>query len=184
VISGIREVIVDRSAADGQFDGQFSHYAPITVSPEDRRSALELVDIALRPAPKSLILAELARLRLTTKARPECDDDLRMMAAVYAENIADYPSDVVVDALRNWARYERFWPSWAELRKELEALVKRRRSLRATLARRSPQSRDPVSPETEETAAARLRERQEVGVRMGDLAKMLRGEIPWPEKPS
>jgi len=37
---------------------------------------------------------------------------------------------VVIDACRYWARAETWFPSWAELKDQLDARVKRRRRLR------------------------------------------------------
>ena len=57
--------------------------------------------------------------------------DLTM--AAYAEYLAEYPADVVIDALRWWARVEKWWPAWSELKELLDRRVIRRKALRKAL---------------------------------------------------
>ncbi len=110
-------------------------YGAIEAPRGDLAASLALVDGALRPAPKTVIQSELARLRVMTKSRNENQADLTMTAAAYADALAEYPADVVADALRNWAACEKWWPAWAELKDRLDRGVRKRRALRAALVR-------------------------------------------------
>jgi hypothetical protein len=118
------------------FDTELVGYA--TMSGErpsaDLMDARQLVGRYLVSAPEARIKAELARLRVSTKARPEGEDDLAMMFQVFAEECAEYPADVMVWALRGWARREIFYPSLAELRDLLQRGARRRRSLMEALS--------------------------------------------------
>lgn len=118
------------------FDTEIVGYArrPAQGCPErELQAARQLVGRYLAPAAESRIKMELARLRVSTKARAESDGDLAMMFQVFAEECAEYPADVVVWALRGWARTEIFYPSLAELRERLQRGARRRRSLMAVI---------------------------------------------------
>jgi hypothetical protein len=118
------------------FDCEFTGYAmpPDVIVPiGDLVKAASLVERHLRPAPEPLIKQELARLRVSTKARAESDDDLAMGFQVLAEECSEYPADVVVWALRSWARMETFYPSLAEIRERLQRGVARRRAMAKAL---------------------------------------------------
>jgi hypothetical protein len=91
-------------------------------------TARMLVERCMEPAADQVIKGELARLRASTKSR-EIDDDLVLVFQVMAEECASYPADVVVWALRGWARAETFYPSLAEIRDRLQRGARRRQSL-------------------------------------------------------
>lgn len=131
--SALREEVIDRTTEAFGFDVEFRGYRQIDAPVADIDRALALVDDSLASASPQLIKAELARLRVTTKARAEGADDLRMTMAAYAEYLTEYPADVVVDALRWWARVEKWWPAWAELKELLDRRVLKRKALRKAL---------------------------------------------------
>ena len=95
-----------------RFEGFTRLQGPV---PADMDDSLAVVEQASAPAPREFVVKELARLRMSTKARPEAEDDLSMMAAVYADALRVYPADIVADACRKWARMEKWWPSLSEL---------------------------------------------------------------------
>lgn len=94
--------------------------------PRDQMLAVRIVEGACAPANPKVIASEVARLRASTKARSEANDDLAMTFQVLVEECEEYPADVVVWALRSWARREIFFPSLAELRDELQRKSRRR----------------------------------------------------------
>ncbi len=73
--------------------------------------------------------------------------------AIYADELANYPQDVVIDALRCWAESEQWWPAWAPLKALLDDRVKKRRALRQAL-RDAPREPPPKTnaPVAEEAA--------------------------------
>lgn len=103
---------------------------------EDLAVARELVAHTLLPAAQNIIVSELARMRMMTKARPEAEGDLRLLGAGFAEEIRKYPSDVIRGACRKWSRTEKWWPSLAELTALLDRAVARRKFLEEAMARR------------------------------------------------
>ncbi|KKM12092.1 hypothetical protein LCGC14_1720340, partial [marine sediment metagenome] len=62
-------------------------------------------------------------------------EDLAALIAIYAEELAEYPLDVVRDACRTWARREKWFPAWADLRALCEERVMKRRDLLMALRR-------------------------------------------------
>lgn len=112
------------------FDTEFEGYRLAgKPSAGDLMLARQMVGQCLRGADEGLIKRELARLRASTKARAESDDDLAMGFQVLAEECAGYPPDVVVWALRGWARMETFYPSLAEIRDRLQRGARKRRAM-------------------------------------------------------
>lgn len=99
----------------------------------DRASARLLVDEVCKPSEPVIIFKELARLRVLTKARAESSDDLESMASIYADEMASYPQDCIVWACRKWARMEKWWPSWSELKELLDRAAKKRFALERVL---------------------------------------------------
>lgn len=101
----------------------------------DLRAALDVVRSFLPRSSTSLIAEELTRLRVGTKARPETTDDVKILMAVYAEQLAEYPPDVLRAGVRQWLRKEIFFPAVAELHGVCERLGERRVILARTLER-------------------------------------------------
>ncbi len=98
-------------------------------SDQEINAAVVIVERFMRPAPEGTIKQELARLRVSTKARADDEGNTAMGFQVFAEECAGYPEDVVIWALRSWARIETFYPSLAEIRDRLQRGVRRRQSL-------------------------------------------------------
>lgn len=121
------------------FDTEFLGYRLDGAVPAgDLALARQMIGQHLCSSEEGLIKRELARLRVSTKARAETDDDLAMGFQVLAEECAEYPPDVVVWALRGWARMETFYPSLAEIRDRLQRGVARRRSMMNAVDRPEP----------------------------------------------
>lgn len=93
-----------------------------------------LVEVGLKPSDRRVVVSELARLRVVTKAKAENDTNLEMLAQVYTEEMECYPPDIVRGACRAWGRREKWWPSWAELKHELDRAMKRRKALAYALS--------------------------------------------------
>jgi hypothetical protein len=118
------------------YDERLTGYELTRPIPADEAvEALAILVEANKPADEVFILQELARMRRLTKARPQDADDLTLMAAAYAEEMAAYPADVIASACRKWAAMEKWWPSWAELKDLLEFRMRRRKAMLEALQR-------------------------------------------------
>jgi hypothetical protein len=121
----------------------------------DAANALAVLEAACRPADASVVLAELTRCFSVTKARDDGDANLQATLTVMLEELDDFPPDVIRDALRSWARQERFRPSLAEVREYCWARFGRRHTLRISLKdalRQGELPPEPTPPTPEERA--------------------------------
>jgi hypothetical protein len=113
------------------FHSEFLEYHPLppALPAEALVAARELVAYALQPAEHQRLIGEVARLRLMTKTRAVSEEDQAALLHVMSEELAIFPADVVVDALRGWARRETFFPSLAEIVEQCHRTARRRRRL-------------------------------------------------------
>ncbi len=125
----LKTLLCSRAKYDADFE--VLGYEPIKVTTEAGRAAVQsasqMLNEALAPAPKEVILKALARLKLSTNARNQDGDDARFQRAVYVEELAEFPADVVVEACRKMARLEDWFPPIGKLRAECQQLVRWRR---------------------------------------------------------
>lgn len=119
-------------------------YAATVRIPKLRKGApIDLVDEcsrmvrgACQPMARREILAGLSRLRTLTAARKEDTDDMQWTLETYADELEEYPGDVVAYVLRTQHKVDRWWPAWAELAERLDRESARRFTLRDALRRR------------------------------------------------
>jgi hypothetical protein len=109
---------------------------PATTDPQDipeiadvRRRLIELS----RPLSRRLLIEELFRCRALMSRSAKADDQFDLTARLYADELKDYPADIVMDALRHVARADKWWPSWAELLEIVERRARPRRALMKAL---------------------------------------------------
>jgi hypothetical protein len=134
VASTITERRLDCSTLEYGYDTAFADYVlGRGALPGEIATALAMVEATLQSCPADVVKRELLRLKLTTKTRAQDAADLSFQLAVYAEELAAYPEDAVIDALRYWRAREKWWPAWAELKALLDDRVKRRLSLERVL---------------------------------------------------
>lgn len=98
--------------------------------------ALRELDAALAPGDERAIALELARLRSLTKAKDEPG-----VASAYLQELRRYPAWAVIEACRECAESEKFFPAWAELHDRLERKLKRFRQQIAACERALRQRR-------------------------------------------
>jgi len=108
-------------------------YEITDVLPEgQRQEAIQLLNEALLPCPKEVAMKAMHALKVRTANTPAEREIAEERIGVYLADIIAYPQDVVVSACRSIANESKWFPAWAELRKELEWRVnKRRKALKA-----------------------------------------------------
>lgn len=99
--------------------------------PESLRPLVERINA---PAGPKMVNGAAARCLAVTKSRATDGTDLRMMLAVFADELAEFPEDVVATAFRKWARREKWWPSLAEILDQCQRLSRVRASLKRLAA--------------------------------------------------
>ena len=91
------------------------------------------------PAGPQAVLAPALRCLTLTKSRERDGMDLRLFAAALAEELGEFPVDVVATAFRRWARRETWWPSLAEIREQCLREMRWRNSLKAARGKAAQQ---------------------------------------------
>ena len=97
------------------------------LSQKDVSDAVAVLEKANMPCGHETALKAVTALRLRTTAKPEHSNDIAAMVALYVDDMADYPEDVVIEACRSLARSNKWFPAWAELYEALEWRVRKRR---------------------------------------------------------
>jgi hypothetical protein len=106
-----------------------------TNEPDGLKELLRALELASRPCPKDEVLKELYAMSLGMARRKDQDTDFKMMIAVYANDLSDYPRDVILDACGEIRREQRFFPTISDLRDACEERFEFRRALLIETAR-------------------------------------------------
>jgi hypothetical protein len=86
------------------------------IEPSEAREVLGwLAAIDHRPSQAEAV-KEITRCLSVTAARAKDSADLKMMLGVMAEELSEFPADVVRESLRDWSRTEKWWPTLSEIR--------------------------------------------------------------------
>ncbi len=100
----------------------------------DIAAARAILDEANALCPKPVAAKAVAVLKARTKSRAEQGDDLKLLIAVFSDDLQRYPADVVIAACRAWGENEMWFPSWSELKGVCESKFQRRRALQEILS--------------------------------------------------
>lgn len=121
----------------------------------EMRTALNALETACRPLANQAIVKELTTLRTLTKSKDSGDDNAEFQIRVYAKKLAEYPADAVKFALRQWADYSPWWPSWHELKTGLDELCETRLMRRDALRKAAQAADDSAEKKRQIEEAAR-----------------------------
>lgn len=119
------------------WNGYPERYELPAVISDDQRAmagmALDLYRQACAPLDPVSLAHELATLRTRTAATKTSDGEMDMLLDSLVDDLADYPADLVLSAIRDWRRASKWWPKMSELLEHIEPEVARRRSIMAAL---------------------------------------------------
>lgn len=164
--------------ADGQFESTFIGTEILPGVPKaDLERSFTIVAASCAPADPQTVAAALHRLKLLTKSRELPGKDAELQAAAFFDQVSTYPADVVVDACEVWAAREVFFPSWAELKAELDRRMQRRLALKRALEKRIDEDERSAPPATDDERD-RIAERQRVGAMMSELRRSMSAGQP------
>ena len=110
-------------------------YTVENASEPDRLMAMDQLAEMMRPCGIDVATKCITALRLRTVSKNEAASDQALTVAIYAEDLADYPRDVAIEACRRMARMSRWFPAWADLYEQCELLMRDRRMILAELER-------------------------------------------------
>jgi hypothetical protein len=118
VVPMSREII---NTNDGQFDGEvfIGYDLPAELDAAQARTLLERFESALPPVTIERLAAELTRVRLLTKGRNLDETDAELTVQAFAEELAEYPGQLVIEVLRYWPRSRQWFPTWQEFQELL-----------------------------------------------------------------
>lgn len=97
-----------------------------TITPEQAKSCLRSIDASMTPAPQSILVEELVKLRAVTAKRTVDEASASVIAAAYAEALAAFPADIAVACLR---KRRQWWPTLAELEADAKPMLASRKLL-------------------------------------------------------
>lgn len=174
--------------ADGQFDGAVVDAAVLTGEHDEAsiRRALEVCRDQCRPGGHEVAAQELTLLERKTVGAKQGDDDQRLRGAAYANDLAQYPADVIRAACQRCADSSRWWPAWADLKRECDRLAAKRIAEHKALTGALRRMQTPARPQLEApkplpTLHERLRKSVLLRRQAGDDATAARHEVKLAE---
>lgn len=130
VKTSVLEIWTDKGNAQTGWDGELTGIQltkPMPIS--DLKLAAETVRKSMARMHPSEIQKGLARLRVLTKVRAETTDDIRLSLAIYADEMANYPADVIRYVIKTQPKIIPWWPAWSELSERLDLYTRKRQRL-------------------------------------------------------
>ncbi|MFD2205801.1 hypothetical protein [Kiloniella antarctica] len=104
---------------------------PKKMAAEKQTEMIRILKLSLAPLPRTEIVRELLKLKVKTNSRNMDVATLELQLEVYADELAKFPADCVLQALKDVGR-QKWWPEWGQLERMLSPLeVTRRGVLRA-----------------------------------------------------
>jgi hypothetical protein len=134
IASSIRPVWRTRPGSDPEIwdDAYIADYRladDLKADADAARAALALLDLLDVRAARREYAKAVGRLKTLTISRATTAEDLALQIDTLATELIEYPIDIVNAAYKAWARGQRFFPAWAELRALCEDGVCWRRGL-------------------------------------------------------
>lgn len=117
------------------YDEQLLRYEidPSGAKAEEFQQALLAYERACLPMPDPQINEELGKLRVRTAWRDPGQEDMSFAMRVYADDLAEWPADVVKEVLSTQHKVSKFWPAWIELEERLKLKAWKRLKTRDAL---------------------------------------------------
>ena len=92
---------------------------------DDLKKAVQLIEQYSQPLEARELSALLTELHLLTKQRKENQVSLDLAFELYGRRLEKYPADIVREVLSKWWDQSKWWPSWQELKVEIDWRDKR-----------------------------------------------------------
>ena len=102
-----------RDLGDDTYGADFRLVGFRTTRPLDRveiEAIKDLCDRILEPTSHQALLGAIHRCLSGTNARAQDTDDIKARVAILIEDLSEFPEDVVVTALQDWRRWQKWWP--------------------------------------------------------------------------
>lgn len=116
-------------------DYELKYYRIKSGQPLDKLcAAMRMVEASLLPLPQSEIEQRLTAMSVLLTIPKDFDPEvMALKRRVLAEKLAEWPADIVIDAIGYIERHNKFWPTLAEFVEVMDWKMRPRRLLRETL---------------------------------------------------
>lgn len=121
----------------------YSFIKPPSLSEID--SALETLEPYKKPASKDEIVEAITKLYALCAPSQDSDATLTLRIAAYLDHLQKYPRDAVLYVLENAPNHHRWFPSWFDLKKDLDRVTQKRKALTTLLEREQFRHRYPTA---------------------------------------
>ena len=90
------------------------------MSVEEIEQGIAVLEEAMRPLEPAALAAHLQEVYSLTKRRADDQIDLDFAILAYGTRLEAYPADIVAAVLTKWPDHSTWWPSWHELKTEID----------------------------------------------------------------
>ena len=111
------------SSLDAVVDRDFNVVAYTIDGPcpvDDLTAAIAAIDAASQPMPAKALGMLIAEVFSLTKRKKDDQITLDLAVEAYGSRLEQYPTDIVHEVLSKWPDQSRWWPSWHELKQEID----------------------------------------------------------------
>ena len=111
------------SSLDAVVDADFNVVAYTIDGPcpvDDINAAIAAIDAASQPMPARALGMLIAEVFSLTKRKKDDQITLDLVVEAYGSRLEQYPADIVHEVLSKWPDQSMWWPSWHELKQEID----------------------------------------------------------------
>jgi len=90
----------------------------------DLDAAREHLEPQMEPASREELYAALGTLKLLTAGKAQDGETIAAQIKIYASKLAKYPADAALGGIERTSEELHWWPSWSELRENVEWLCR------------------------------------------------------------
>ena len=87
---------------------------------DDLTAAIAAIDAASQPMPAKALGMLIAEVFSLTKRKKDDQITLDLAVEAYGSRLEQYPADIVHEVLTKWPDQSMWWPSWHELKQEID----------------------------------------------------------------
>lgn len=87
---------------------------------DDIKTAIAVIDKHSQPMPPEPLGMMIANVYALTKRKASDEMTLNIAIEAYMSKLEQYPADIVHEVLNKWPDQSKWWPSWHELKQEID----------------------------------------------------------------
>ena len=90
------------------------------LDPKEIHEAINALEATMSPPDRRMLVELITEVFTLTKMRGSNQIELDFAVRAYAARLADYPADTVFAVLKDWPNRSKWWPSWCEIKEQLD----------------------------------------------------------------